>query len=174
MLPCVSASHWQNGRSDMEAAIIAGMRAPFLVAAAILTVQSGSSPAPAANPAAPPTRNVGSMSELMIRMIYPTSDAVFYIETRTPTTDAEWGDLQARTLTLAESANLLMMPGRARDQGRWMDDAKLMLDAGQTAYRAARAKDVEALVAVNDALYQSCVQCHQHYRANYGRGRGRP
>jgi hypothetical protein len=114
------------------------------------------------------------MSELMIRMIYPTSDAVFYIETRTPASEAEWGDLQAKTLTLAESANLLMMPGRARDQGRWMEDAKLMLDAGQTAYRAARAKNVEALVAVNDALYQSCVQCHQHYRANYGRGRGRP
>ena len=143
------------------------------MAAAILTMQAVSPPAPA-NPAAPPTRNVGSMSELMIRMIYPTSDAVFYIETRTPTTEAEWGELQAKTLTLAESANLLMMPGRARDQGRWMDDAKLMLDAGQAAYRAARAKDVEALVAVNDALYQSCVQCHQHYRTNYGRGRGRP
>jgi len=113
------------------------------------------------------------MSELMIRMIYPTSDAVFYIETRTPTTEAEWGELQAKTLTLAESANLLMMPGRARDQGRWMDDAKLMLDAGQAAYRAARAKNVDALVEVNDALYQSCVQCHQHYRTNYGRGRGR-
>jgi hypothetical protein len=114
------------------------------------------------------------MSELMVRMIYPTSDAVFYIETRTPTTEVEWGELQAKTLTLAESANLLMMPGRARDQGRWMDDAKLMLDAGQAAFRAARAKDTEALVAVNDALYQSCVQCHQHYRTNYGRGRGRP
>jgi hypothetical protein len=107
----------------------------------------------------------------MVRMIYPTSDAVFYISTRTPTTEAEWGELQAKTLTLAESANLLMLPGRARDQGRWMDDARLMLDAGQAAYRAARAKDVDALVEVNDALYRSCVQCHQHYRPNYGRGR---
>ena len=26
-------------------------------------------------------------------------------------------------LTLAESANLLMMPGRARDQKQWMTDA---------------------------------------------------
>src|SRR5262245_11041117 len=142
------------------------MRAPILLAVAMVAFQSA--------PAGPPLRAVGSMSELMIRMIYPTSDAVFYIETRTPATEAEWGELQAKTLTLAESANLLMMPGRARDQGRWMDDARLMLDAGQAAYRAARAKDVEALVAVNDALYQSCVQCHQHYRANYGRGRGRP
>jgi hypothetical protein len=113
------------------------------------------------------------MSDLMVKMIYPTSDAVFYITTRTPTTDTEWGELQAKTLTLAESANLLMMPGRARD-ARWMDDAKLMLDAGAAAYKAARSKDVDGLVAVNDALYESCVVCHRHYRPNYGRGRGQP
>ena len=123
---------------------------------------------------AAPTRIVGSMSELMVRMIYPTSDAVFYIETRTPKTDEEWAELQAKTLTLSEAANLLMMPGRARDQERWIADATLMLDAGEKSYKAAKAKDVAALVAVNDDLYQSCVVCHQHYRRNYGRGRGQP
>jgi len=50
----------------------------------------------------------------MVRMIYPTSDAIFYITTREPKTDTEWGELQAKALTLAESANLLMMPGRTR------------------------------------------------------------
>ena len=104
----------------------------------------------------------------MIRVIYPTSDAVFYIDTRTPTSDAEWGELQSKTLMLAESANLLMMPGRARDNDRWMTDAKLMFDAGQAAFRAARAKNLQALQDLNDQLYQSCVQCHQHYRPNYG------
>ena len=68
--------------------------------------------APASQEAAAPTRPVGTMSDLMVKMIYPTSDAIFYIETRTPKTDAEWGELQAKTLTLAESANLLMMPPR--------------------------------------------------------------
>lgn len=120
-------------------------------------------------PAAGPTpRPVGTMSELMVRLIYPTSDAVFYITTRTPQSEAEWGDLQAKTLTLAESANLLMMPGRARDQGRWMDDAMRMYDAGAAAFRAAKAKDLAALDALNDQLYQSCVECHRHYRPNYG------
>jgi hypothetical protein len=119
-----------------------------------------------------PTRLIGSMSDLMVKMIYPTSDAVFYIETRTPTNDEEWGVLQAKTLTLAEAANLLMMPGRARDMERWMTDAKLMLDVGEKAFKAAKAKDVAGLVGLNDDLYQSCVMCHQHYRRNYGRGRG--
>ena len=112
---------------------------------------------------------VGTMSDLMVKIIYPASDAIFYITTRTPTTEAEWNELQGKALAVAESANLLMMPGRARDQDRWMADAKLMLDAGRAAYRAARAKDVPALEAVNDALYESCTSCHQHYRPGYGR-----
>ena len=115
------------------------------------------------------SRPVGTMSDLMVKIIYPASDAIFYIATRTPSSDAEWTELQGKALAVAESANLLMMPGRARDQDRWMADAKLMLDAGRTAYRAARAKDVAALEAVNDALYESCTSCHQHYRPGYGR-----
>jgi hypothetical protein len=114
-------------------------------------------------------RRIGTMSELMVHMIYPTSDAVFYISTRTPKTDAEWVDLQAKTLTLAESANLLMMPGRARDQGRWMKDATLMLDAGWAAFKAAKAKDAAALEALSDQLYESCVTCHKNYRPDYGK-----
>jgi len=137
------------------------MRAPILLAVAMVAFQSA--------PAGPPLRAVGSMSELMIRMIYPTSDAVFYIETRTPATEAEWGELQAKTLTLAESANLLMMPGRARDQDRWMTDARLMLDAGWAAFKAAKAKDVPALEALSDQMYEACTTCHQHYRPGYGR-----
>ncbi len=140
-----------------------GMRIPALLLLAVLLQ------APAAE--APALRPVGSMSDLMVKMIYPTSDAVFYISTRTPRNEVEWNELQGKTLTLAESANLLMMPGRARDQDRWMADAKLMLDAGSAAFRAARSRDVAALEALNDALYTSCVTCHRHYRPNYGRGR---
>jgi len=105
----------------------------------------------------------------MVKIIYPASDAIFYITTREPKTEAEWGDLQGKALAVAESANLLMMPGRARDQDRWMQDAKLMLDAGRAAFRAAKAKDVAALDALNDQLYTSCTSCHSHYRSNYGR-----
>ena len=105
----------------------------------------------------------------MVKIIYPASDAVFYITTRQPKTETEWGELQGKTLALAESANLLMMPGRARDEDRWMQDAKLMLDAGRAAYRAARTKDLAALDALSDQLLESCTSCHQHYRPNYGR-----
>src|SRR5439155_7784288 len=133
-------------------------------------------PSPLQNPAASAgqadvvrAQPVGTMSDLMVKIIYPASDAVFYIATREPKTEVEWSELQGKTLALAESANLLLMPGRARDQDRWMQDAKLLLDAGTAAYRAARRKDVAALEAVNDQLLTSCTSCHQHYRPNYGR-----
>jgi cytochrome c556 len=112
---------------------------------------------------------VGSMSELMVQILYPTSDAIFYISTRTPKTDAEWVELQAKTLTLAESANLLMMPSRARARDQWLKDSKLVLDVGTAAFKAAKAKDVAALEALSDQLYESCVTCHQHFRPNYGK-----
>src|SRR5471032_1482629 len=116
-----------------------------------------------------PMQPASTMSELMVKIIYPASDAIFYITTREPKSEVEWVELQGKALAVAESANLLMMPGRARDQDRWMQDAKLMLDAGRAAFRAAKAKDVAALDALNDQLYTSCTSCHQHYRPNYGR-----
>jgi hypothetical protein len=160
-------------------AIIPGMRTRRIVpltAAVLLALGSASQSADAvgrrgavqARPVGAP-RPVGSMSELMVDILYPASDGVFYISTRTPKSDVEWTELQGKTLMLAESANLLMMPGRARDNDRWMSDSKLLLDAASKGFAAAKKKDVDALVDLNEALYQSCVQCHMHYRVNYGR-----
>jgi lipocalin-like protein len=151
-----------------------GWRLAAFVLFGAATAAQTPAPAPGTAPLSPPAQAaaatpVGTMSDLMVKIIYPASDAIFYITTRTPSTEAEWGELQGKALALAESANLLMMPGRARDQDRWLRDAKLMLDAGRAAYRAARAKDVAALDALNDQLYESCTSCHQHYRPNYGR-----
>jgi hypothetical protein len=109
------------------------------------------------------------MSELMVHVLYPTSDAVFYIATRTPATDAEWATLEAQTLMLAESANLLMLPAHARGRTQWLQDARLLLEAGRAAFAAAKARDVPALEALSDRLYESCVTCHQHFRPGYGR-----
>jgi hypothetical protein len=100
----------------------------------------------------------------MIDPIYPTSDAI-YISTRTPASDAEWRALD-QTVALADAAALT---AAFRDRAKWMDDAKLMVDASATAVDAVKRCDVNALVELNDALYTACVQCHQDYRPNYGR-----
>jgi len=110
-----------------------------------------------------------TMSQLMIDPIYPASDAIFYIGTRTPASDADWRALEANTAALADAAKSLTGPLYFRDRNKWMADAKLLVDASATAVQAVRKRDLNALAELNDALYTSCVQCHQDYRPNYGR-----
>jgi hypothetical protein len=112
---------------------------------------------------------VGTMSQLMVDIIYPASDAIFYLERAAPKNERDWNALRGTALTLAESGNLLMMDSRARDRGDWMKDAKLLVDVGAAAFKAARAKDLAAILALNDDLNTACVTCHQQYRANYRR-----
>jgi hypothetical protein len=118
---------------------------------------------------APSFQPVGSMSQLMVNIIYPTSDALFYIERTPPKTDVEWGLISNQALMLAESGNLLMMPGRARDQGNWITDSKMLVDVGSAAYKLALAKNLDGILALNDQLNASCVVCHQQYRPDYRR-----
>src|SRR6185295_4098342 len=95
-----------------------------------------------------------TMSALMIDPIYPASDAIFYISTRTPASGAEWRALEEKTAALADAARALTGPLYARDRDRWMADARLMIDASAAAAAAAKHRDVNALVELNDALYR--------------------
>ena len=118
----------------------------------------------------PEPEPIGTMSELMIKLMYPASDAILYVESRAPTNEVEWNELQAQALLLAESANLIMMPSRVvGDRDEWMRDARLMFDAGAAAYEAALEQDLEALIALNEQVYMSCVVCHRRTRPDYGK-----
>jgi hypothetical protein len=79
--------------------------------------------------------------------------------------------VERSALTLAESGNLLMLPGRARDEDKWVKDTKLLVDVATAAFKAARAKDIDAVLALNEQLNTACVTCHQDYRPGYGRRR---
>jgi hypothetical protein len=81
----------------------------------------------------------------------------------------DWEDLRNNALMLAEAANLLMAENRAKDKDRWMKDATLLRDVGTKAFKAAKAKDLEGLKALNDDLYEACQSCHEHYRPGYKR-----
>jgi hypothetical protein len=119
-------------------------------------------------PEAPKPKPIGTMSQLMVDVIFPTSNALFYVRDG-PANEKEWMELQFNAFVLGETANLLMAPERARDNGQWMKDAKLLQDLGIEAYRAAKKKDVKPIQAMNDALYEACQSCHEHYRPGYRR-----
>jgi hypothetical protein len=125
---------------------------------------------PAQAPPAQPTilKPVGTVDDLMLGVIWPLSDDLFYVETRdTPQTAEQWRLFQGKMLMLAESANLLMMPGRAWDNNGWMKDAQRLYDAGNAAVQAAKARDVGKLVGLNEQMYAACVACHNDYRPDY-------
>ena len=114
-------------------------------------------------------QSVGTMKELMLDVIFPTSNEIFYVGRNEQKSLKDWNDLQHNALMLAESANILMAENRARDKDRWMKDARLLWEAGNKAYQESKAKDLEALKALNDDLYEACQSCHEHYRPGYRR-----
>src|SRR5689334_12333499 len=110
---------------------------------------------------------VASVRQLMLDLIHPSSNEILLAINRGgPKEDRDWSAVRRAAVTVAESGNLLMVRGRVRDQGDWMKHAKLLVDAGNAAYKAAQAKDNSALAPVAGALDASCTTCHKQYRPN--------
>ena len=80
-----------------------------------------------------------------------------------PTTEEGWQAVRNNATTVAESGNLLMMPGYAVDDGDWMEYAGALVTAGIRARDAADAKDAEALFEAGAKLYNVCAACHNRY-----------
>jgi hypothetical protein len=84
----------------------------------------------------------------------------------------KWEAVENSALAIAESANLLALPGRKCSNGlevplRNADWSKLIQgvrDAGMTAYKAAQSKNQENIISAADALTTACENCHAKYR----------
>ena len=106
----------------------------FFVSTALLAqAPAPQAPAPAAaatqdSSEIPAAKSIGTMSEFMLEVVYPTSNELFYVGREEQKTEKDWIELRRNMLMMAESANLLMSPVRARDKDRWMRDAKLFWD----------------------------------------------
>jgi cytochrome c556 len=113
------------------------------------------------------TPSEATMKQLMLDLIYPASnDILLAVNRGGPKDDIEWAAVRRSALTLEESGDLLTTRGRARDQGDWMKDAKMLADVGNATYQAGEAKDLSALSQLTDALDASCTTCHKQYRPN--------
>lgn len=112
---------------------------------------------------APVFQPVGTVRQVMLGIVKPSSDVVFKFQFDPPKTDEEWATLQNNVLTLAEAGNLLLVPGRAKDQGEWVKNAKALIDTGSQAFKAANAKDAKALETIGDKIDETCESCHAKY-----------
>jgi hypothetical protein len=153
----------------------------FLVSAALFISGIGfiiaSARTPQAEAPAPPAlalTPVASVKQIMVGIVMPAAYVVFDsvativdakgIEERQPKTDEEWAAVGAGGAALIEAANLLLMGNRPVDHGDWVTMTKAMADAGQTALKAADAKDPEGILAAGEAINTTCDNCHEKYQ----------
>ena len=145
-----------------------------------------SSNGPSANVQAPPVMTV---NQLMRGILFPLGNAVFFAQsedpdalTRDPMPSASpnpltglfggWEAVENSALALAESADLLLIPGRTCSNGevvdvedadwiRFVDDYR---EKSVAAYEAALKKDQNAMVDASGYLSDACLACHRVYR----------
>jgi hypothetical protein len=84
-------------------------------------------------------------------------------EERQPRTDEEWTAVRNAAVTVAESGNLLAMPGRARDQGEWARETRALTDVAVRIMKAADAHDPQGIFDLGAEMYAVCSSCHQRY-----------
>jgi hypothetical protein len=118
---------------------------------------------PQPGPLPTPFKVVATPKQVMQAIVIPASDAVWKVANEVPKDDAEWLAVENHALALAESANLLMMEGRAVDHDNWMKQSKALLDTALTAAEAAHAKHAEKVADAGNAIYEVCEACHMQY-----------
>ena len=124
--------------------------------------------------ASPPYKPVATLEEVMHGLVIPSAQIVWKAsgsimtakgtEERRPQNEDEWITVEAAAVTLMESGNLLMMEGRAKDDKKWMELCRSLVDTGSAVHKAAKARDVDALFTKGGDLFESCQNCHFAYR----------
>ena len=121
----------------------------------------------------PPFNPVASIHDLMHDIVYPHAEVVWESvgtiidENGTnelqPESEEEWERVMQSALTVAESGNLLMMNGRARDSEDWVQFASALTVSATKAVQAAKDEDPEALFDIGGEIYVACNNCHEQY-----------
>ena len=90
-----------------------------------------------------------------------------------PQTDNDWNAVIASATTLAETPNLLMIPGRQRCIGGaipatfrtdWNRKAREVVEAANIALIAAKKHDADALAEAGERIDVACDECHERYQ----------
>ena len=114
-----------------------------------------------------------SMADLMTMVLEPAADSLWdnagWVESSAgyeelyPTTDEGWDYVRAQAAVVAESGNLLALPGRTVDEDAWLIYAEGIVDAGLMAMDAAQRQHEEDFFQAGAQLYSVCRACHQSY-----------
>ncbi len=118
---------------------------------------------------------VADVTELMVSVLEPAAETYWDgvgevldqegIHLIRPLTDEDWTALRNAAFVIAESGNLLMMDGRARDRGEWMALSGAMVETGRLALGAVDRLDADAVFDAGAEVYYACANCHARYAA---------
>ncbi len=146
-------------------------------------------PAPAPAAAVPALRPHSTLAQMMRGIPFPSSNIIFDAQSEDPagakqaemgkgataaysTVYGGWQAVENSALAVAETANLLLVPGRLCENGRpvpldredFRKYADGLAEAGRAAYAAAQKKDMDAIVEVSGTVSEACAMCHEVYR----------
>lgn len=155
-----------------------------VVVAATLAITAGTVTAQA--PAPQPHAN---LAQLMRGIFFPNSNILFDVQSRDPETFGKkeegvgatssfsgiytgWQVVENAALALAESANLIMMPGRLCQNGRpvpitradWPKFTQELRTAAMVMHKAAVARNRQAASDATNDVAGACENCHSVYR----------
>ena len=162
-----------------------------LAVASISCTSQPSAPAAPAAAAGPVPTPHGNLAQIMRGIPFPASNLIFDTQTNDPAAAAKpsdaagasatqqfsgvyggWQAVENSGLAIAETANLLLVPGRLCQNGKPVpndrEDFKKftqgLIDAGMAAYKAAQSKNLDAMVEVAGTVSDACAACHEVYR----------
>ena len=138
------------------------------------TPKEQSTPVPSKSAAVFDTQQ--SIAELMQWVIDPAADTLWDsvswvsnekgTKANAPKSEEDWKALKIQASILVESANLLMLEGRAKDQDVWMQQARNFGLEARKNLKAIEEKNVDKLFEIGGDLDHACESCHLKY-ANY-------
>jgi len=166
-----------------------------LIAATMLTWTACSNTQPQApqQQAAPAAQVQGNLLQVMRGILFINSNVIFAVQDKNPAdikpagdpststdplqgTYGGWTAIENSGIAIAESANLLTIPGRKCSNGRsvpvdnadWKMFVQGLRDAGMKTYQIGQAKKPEGILDAADALTTACANCHDKYRDKPG------
>ena len=131
------------------------------------------------------------LNQLMRGVLYPAANVVFFAQVENhadvkpvkgndpsmatdplTSTFGGWLAVENAALALAESANLLLVPGRMCSNGvpapikdpAWLTFVQQVRDTSMQAYKAAQTKDQQKMIDISEPLSASCAGCHRKWR----------
>jgi hypothetical protein len=177
-------------------ALLISLSTLLVVAAACAPTDKGvDSDKPQAPPpgAAASAQVHGNLAQVMRGILFPNSNVIFAAQSNDPAkvkqasdpstatdplagTYGGWAAVENAGLAIAESANLLVIPGRMCQNGKpapiqnadWPGFVQGLRDAGMEAYKAAQAKNQEKILDAANTMTTACGNCHEKYRDKSG------